>query len=136
MRDVFDGVHHVQSLTSKHTCVPPSCFLLQTLRLADFMMKKTMGFPSTSTSTAASAGADDSDASPMAWIPVPVTPPRPLDLALSPASLRAIATAEVAFDQLVDDHEVCVCVSERDRERVIVESPHTVCCIGGGRGWP
>ena len=66
----------------------------QTLRLADFMMKKTMGFSA------------DSDASSVAWTPVPVTPPRPLDLALSSASLRAIATAEVAFDKLVHEHEV------------------------------
>lgn len=95
------------------TCAPLLLlFLLQTLRLADFMMKKTMGFSGASAPTAAGAVVS-SDASPMAWNPVPVTPPRPLDLALSPASLRAIATAEAAFDQLVDDHEVryhvCVC---------------------------
>eukprot|EP00903_Cladosiphon_okamuranus_P010710 g10122.t1 len=78
---------------------------MPTLRLADFMMKKTMGFSTTSTT----AGATDGGAShPMGWTPVPVTPPRPLDLALSPASLRAIATAEVAFDQLVDEHEMNV----------------------------
>ncbi|CAM9514964.1 unnamed protein product, partial [Hapterophycus canaliculatus] len=44
----------------------------------------------------------------MSWSPVPVTPPRPLDFALSPSSLRAIASAEVAFDRLVDEHEMNV----------------------------
>lgn len=75
----------------------PAALFLQTLRLADFMMKKTMGFSADS-----SAG---SDSSPESWSPVAVTPPRPLDLALSPASLRAIASAEVAFDRLVNKHE-------------------------------
>lgn len=69
---------------------------LQTLRLADFMTRKTMGF----------AAAGESDTTGIAWSPTAVTPPRPLDLALSPASLRNISIAEVAFDQLVDDHEV------------------------------
>lgn len=69
----------------------------QTLRLADFLIKKTMGFPK---------GAAGSDDVPVAWSPVSVTPPRPLDMALSPVSLRAIASAEVAFDRLVNDHEV------------------------------
>ncbi|CBN79817.1 Carnitine/choline O-acyltransferase [Ectocarpus siliculosus] len=73
---------------------------MPTLRLADFMMKKTMGFSADS-----SAG---SDSSPESWSPVAVTPPRPLDLALSPASLRAIASAEVAFDRLVNQHEMDV----------------------------
>lgn len=68
----------------------------QTLRLADFLMKKTMGF-------ADAAGSDDTA---VARSPVSVTPPRPLDIALSPVSLRAIASAEVAFDRLVNDHEV------------------------------
>lgn len=75
------------------------------------MMKKTMVF-----SEAAAAAEGDSSSS-TAWSPVPVTPPRPLDLALSPASLRAIASAEVAFDQLVDEHEVM-----------------TVIVVGGGGG--
>ena len=69
---------------------------LQTLRLADFMMKKTMEF----------AAAGEIDTTGTGWSPTPVTPPRPLDLALSSASLRAICFAEAAFDQLVDDHEV------------------------------
>lgn len=67
---------------------------VQTVRLADFILKKTMHVSSTADSAA------------MAWSPVPVTPPRPLDLALSPTSLRAIASAEVAFDELAHGHEV------------------------------
>lgn len=69
---------------------------VQTLRLADFMTKKTMGFEDTGASDATGTG----------WTPTPVTPPRPLDLALSPASLRSISSAEAAFDQLINDHEV------------------------------
>lgn len=38
--------------------------------------------------------------------PTRVTPPRPLKISLSPASLRNIAAAEAAFDKLVDAHEV------------------------------
>lgn len=72
------------------------------------MLKKTMGFSATSAATAA-----EGEQSIMSWSPVPVTPPRPLDFALSPASLRAIASAEVAFDRLVDEHEV----KERERQR-------------------
>lgn len=62
-------------------------------------MKKTMSFSDTIEATSA---------------PVPVTPPRPLDLALSPASLRNIAHAEVAFDDLVRGHEVSSFDSRRD----------------------
>lgn len=78
---------------------------IQTLRLADYMMKKTMFF---SEAADDAVGAAEGISSATAWSPTPVTPPRPLDLALSPASLRAIASAEVAFDQLVDEHEVRV----------------------------
>lgn len=68
----------------------------------------------------------------MGWTPVPVTPPRPLDLALSPTSLRAIATAEVAFDQLVDEHEVCVgmCVCVLEGEQASLKS-HRRCSSSG-----
>ncbi|CAN0466711.1 unnamed protein product [Ascophyllum nodosum] len=68
-----------------------------TIRLADFVMKKTMD-PS-----------HDADGFPMAEASSPVlsvTSPRPLDFALSPRSLRAIVTAEAAFDQLVNEHEM------------------------------
>lgn len=41
-------------------------------------------------------------------MPLAVTPPRPLDFALSSASLRNIAVAEAAFDSLVDAHEASV----------------------------
>lgn len=70
---------------------------LQTVRLADFMLKKTMKY---------SGAVDKDDFRSSAGLPVAVTPPRPLDLALSPASMRNIAAAEVAFDELVDSHEV------------------------------
>lgn len=80
--------------------VPRRVRPLQTLRLADFMLKKTMGF----------SASNERGSTANTWSPVPVTPPRPLDLALSPASLRAIASAEVAFDNLVDGHEVSYCM--------------------------
>lgn len=71
--------------------------LHQTVRLTDFMMNKTMGFSEDTTNDSVTE-----TASPVGL----VAPPRPLDLALSPRSLRAIAAAEAAFDQLVRDHEV------------------------------
>lgn len=63
-------------------------------------MAKTMGVPH--------SGEEDA-------IPMQVTPPRQLDFALSPASLRNIAVAEAAFDSLVDAHEVSV-----DRLHILV----------------
>lgn len=63
--------------------------------MAEFLLKKTMGV-----SQGAEAAAE------VGVVPLVVTPPRPLDLALSPASVRHIAAAELAFDKLVDEHEV------------------------------
>lgn len=138
LNDVHTAVRASLSSTSRklHTMCASLFFLSQTLRLADFMMKKTMGF----SGTPAAAGAADGGASPMGWTPVPVTPPRPLDLALSPASLRAIATAEVAFDQLVDDHEVHMCaVYVRERRRIGRPSRGRcvvrVACVRSHKSW-
>ncbi|CAN0248656.1 unnamed protein product, partial [Discosporangium mesarthrocarpum] len=63
------------------------------LRLADFMLKKTMRLePSPETLADAPTS--------------PVTPPLQLYLGLSPASRRAIANAEASFDKLVNEHDV------------------------------
>ena len=88
-------MEHFLSKTHSLVSLPP--VPAQTIRLADFVMKKTMD-PS-----------HDADGFPMAEPSSPVlsvTSPRPLDFALSPRSLRAIVTAEAAFDQLVNEHEV------------------------------
>lgn len=82
-----------------HPSLPDPCINptqpFQTHRMSEFLLKKTMGV---SQGVEAEAKAEA--------VPLVVTPPRPLDLALSPASIRHIAAAEVAFDNLVDAHEV------------------------------
>ncbi|CAM9778051.1 unnamed protein product, partial [Sphacelaria rigidula] len=72
---------------------------MPTHRLADFLMTKTMGV--------SHSGEEDA-------MPLAVTPPRPLDFALSSASLRNIAVAEAAFDSLVDAHEASLNVLSYD----------------------
>lgn len=90
IKNKFDDQGRVTPLGTLIALVFP---LHQTVRLTDFMMKKTVGF---------SEDTVDNAASPVGL----VAPPRPLALSLSPRSLRAISAAEAAFDKLVRDHEV------------------------------
>lgn len=83
-----------QPLSSRASIADSFDVSFQTLRLADYMLKKTMGLSAPSNPQFVSQHN------------VPAAAPLPLDFALSPASLRAIAHAETAFDRLVDAHEV------------------------------